>query len=141
MSPEIDQPREIPLDSPEHWTVAGRRAYEPKPVIELMTDLTLESLSPAHLCISCGAPTQVEIVDDYLREGVSLRVEGFAPGYGCTNCPVKTMDRQISVGFQKAAQNLFREAGDLEMVDRIESGLNPTEWWRENKNRFQITEI
>lgn len=143
MTPEVSSPREIPLESPEHWKVSGRFPSEPKPIIELSTDLTLESIpQPVVPCLGCRSPVQREIVSDYLVETGNLRVEGYAPGYGCTSCPAKFMDTRVFIGFQKVAEIQFLEAGDSEMADRLRERFdyrqNPEEWLRKNMAPFQV---
>ena len=109
-------------------------------------------------CIFCGAGTQIEIVDDYSIEGDSLKVEGYAPGYGCTSCPLKCMNRfprPKGRGSLIFAQNSlhprlesrgFSLRINLFMTDSKE--LHKTylegrdlEWWKKDRDRFRITEI
>lgn len=142
MSPEVSRFQEIPLDSPNHWSVTRTATYESKPLIELSTDLTFKSIPTPGACLACGEPEQSEILEEYVLESDALRVEAFnMPGYGCTRCPIKSATDIVARGFVRAAQNEFRSIGDLEMVEKIEYRFEPGEWWKRNREKFQLSDL
>lgn len=80
-------------------------------------------LAPASPCYSCGAPTEIALVDyehDYLRTGdVRVTLVKALPGFRCTACYLEYPSTPFTDAFLETLAAGFASAGDTKLQEKL----------------------
>jgi hypothetical protein len=102
----------VEIDAPS--ASASKVCPQIRPALYFSLGLTLHDIPDPSICSYCEHPMQKEFVEFESEAGNSFVIATSTPGYGCTNCSMKTVSPEIQIALVQKAEMRLREAGDLD---------------------------